>query len=461
MAKPLRRQVAYYPDSALLFSVIMEMPWALFLDSSRPSITQERYDILAADPVITLVTRGQNTQINDQHGSHTSTDDPFKLLQTILQPQITGFPDLPFCGGAIGYFGYDLGRRLECLPAHAADIDQLPEMAVGIYDWALVVDHYKQQSWLVGNGQGRLSKKKWNDLVKQFSQPLIASVGQTAFHVYGDIKSNMTKQQYAAGFDKIQRYINDGDCYQVNFAQSFSAPVKGDPWAAYQVLRKSNPAPYAAYLSLPFTQILSCSPELLLQVDGNDVKTKPIKGTAPRGVSQKQDEQLIQELICSQKNRAENLMIVDLLRNDLGKACEIGSIQVPELFQIESFATVHHLVSTVVGTMAPDKHAATLLRCCFPGGSITGAPKLRAMEIIEELEPYRRGVYCGSIGYIGVDGNMEMNIAIRTLTVTAGIIRFWAGGGIVADSVMEEEYQETLHKAAAMIELLARQRKYT
>jgi len=459
MTQPIRQQLPYHPDSTQLFAAIRKMPWAVFLDSGHPLTNQGRYDILAADPIATLVTQDQYTHINDQSGSRTSTDAPFSLLQAALQPTITGFADLPFCGGAIGYFGYDLGRRLENLSTLKASPDQLPEMAIGIYDWALIVDHQKQQSWLVGKGESQSTEKQWNDLIAQFSQP-IDPVERSTFHVQGEIKSNMSKQQYAAGFDKIQRYIHDGDCYQVNFSQCFSVPVEGDPWVAYQALRKSNPAPYAAYLNTPFSQILSCSPELFLQVHGNLVKTKPIKGTLPRGRNQKEDEQLIQELIHSQKNRAENLMIVDLLRNDLGKNCKIGSIHVPEIFQIESFATVHHLVSTVTGMMSPDADAVTLLRGCFPGGSITGAPKHRAMEIIDELESHRREVYCGSIGYIGFDGNMETNIAIRTLATFKDNIKFWAGGGIVADSIMDDEYQEIRYKAAAMFELLTSQKVY-
>ncbi|MFC1601971.1 aminodeoxychorismate synthase component I [Pseudomonadota bacterium] len=459
MTQPIRQQLPYHPDSAQLFAAIRNMPWAVFLDSGRPQINQGRYDILAADPIATLVTQGQQTHITDQSGSRGSTEDPFVLLQAFLQPRTAGFPDLPFCGGAIGYFGYELGQQVENITSQKVDTEQLPEMAIGIYDWALVVDHQKQQSWLVGAGQSNTTQEKWNELAVQFSQPTEKSDSST-FHVKGEIKSNITKQQYAAGFEKIQRYIHDGDCYQVNFSQCFSVPAKGDPWIAYQALRKSNPAPYAAYLNTPFSQILSCSPELFLQVQGNVVKTKPIKGTLPRGANKQEDEQLIQELIHSNKNRAENLMIVDLLRNDLGKSCKIGSIHVPEIFQIESFATVHHLVSTVTGMLAPNADAVTLLRGCFPGGSITGAPKHRAVQIIEELESHRREVYCGSIGYIGFDGNMQTNIAIRTLTASEENIKFCAGGGIVADSNMEDEYQEIRYKAAAMFELLACQKVY-
>jgi len=449
----VRQQIPYYPDSAPLFAIIRKMPWAMFLDSSRPLINQGRYDILTAAPTATLVTQGQETLIKNKSGECISTDDPFNLLQTLLQPKITGFSDLPFCGGAVGYFGYDLGLRLEQLPTPQSNSDHLPEMAIGIYDWAIIVDHKKQQSWLVGSGKDCSIKEQWKDFINQLSQP-INKVDDSYFHVQGETTSSLNKQQYAKGFEKIKDYIHDGDCYQVNFSQCFSVPVQGDSWVAYQTLRKSNPAPYAAYLNMPFAQILSCSPELFIQVRGGAVKTKPIKGTLPRGATKKEDEQLTQALINSQKNRAENLMIVDLLRNDLGKNCKIGSIQVPEIFQIESFATVHHLVSTVTGTLAPNTDAIALLRGCFPGGSITGAPKHRAMEIIEELEPHRRGVYCGAIGYISFDGNLETNIAIRTLTASKGEMEFLAGGGIVADSIMEDEYQEIRHKAAAMFELL-------
>ncbi len=453
MTKPLRQQLPYHPDSALRFAAIREMPWAVFLDSGRPFIRQGRYDILAADPVATLVTRGADTRIKQQD-ERLSKDDPLALLRSLLQPECEGFPDLPFCGGAIGYFGYDLGRRLEGLPAPPTDPERLPDMAVGLYDWALVVDHQRRQSWLVGQESARA---RWGDLVERLGHPPGPADGmeeRAPFQVQGAVRSPMEKRQYAAAFDRIQRYIHAGDCYQVNLSQPFSVAAKGDSWVAYRALRRSNPAPFSAYLEMPFAQILSCSPELFLQVRGNRVETRPIKGTAPRGRDRKEDERLARQLLHSDKNRAENLMIVDLLRNDLGKGCGFGTVRVPELFKIESFATVHHLVSTVTGIMAPGTDSIALLRDCFPGGSITGAPKRRAMEIIDELEPHRREVYCGAIGYIGFDGDMQTSIAIRTLAAAGGEIRFWAGGGIVADSVMEEEYREIRYKAAAMFALL-------
>ncbi len=254
----------------------------------------------------------------------------------------------------------------------------------------------------------------------------------------------------------VQKYLLEGDCYQVNLAQRFAAQASGDAYAAYLELRQSSPAPYSAFLDWPQAQILCASPERFLQVRQGRVETKPIKGTRARSDDAVEDARLAEELRHHPKDRAENLMIVDLLRNDLGKSCEPGSVRAPKLFEVESFANVHHLVSTVEGKLQSGRDALDVLRDCFPGGSITGAPKQRAMEIIEQLEPNRRGIYCGAIGYIGHDGNMDTNIAIRTLVYSEDSIRCWAGGGIVADSQCEAEYQETLDKVSAILELLQR-----
>jgi len=457
MNKPLRQAIPYQPDSALLFEAVLSEPWAVFLDSARPHSGQGRYDILAADPYLTLVTRESQTQITDRSGQRNSSEEPLQLIRQVLSSVVPGFGEIPFCGGAIGYWSYDFGRGLESLPEIATDAEHLPEMAIGIYDWALVVDHQQQQSWLVTQNRDPATAQRWNDLVDRFSTPKRQVSSQSPFRVLGEVRANMDAEQYAAGFERIQRYIRDGDCYQVNFAQRFEVEAEGSAWSAYQALRQANPAPFAAYLSYPFVQVLSCSPERFLQVRAGEVETKPIKGTCPRGTTPSEDAALMKELASSHKNRAENLMIVDLLRNDLGKSCIPGSIGVSQLFQIETYATVHHLVSTVTGRLSDGNDALQLLRGCFPGGSITGAPKLRAMEIIEELEPHRRGIYCGSIGYVGFDGNMDSNIAIRTLVHADDRIRFWAGGGIVADSVMEDEYRETFYKVDAMLRLLKQQ----
>lgn len=449
----LLTELPYRPDSSQLFAPLASQPWAVFLDSGRPNTAAGRYDVLAADPYLTLSTRGAATCIESRTGQYDSTDDPFSLLRDALGERTSGAGDLPFAGGAIGWFGYDLGRRIERLPVIAADAEDLPDMAVGLYDWAVVVDHQRQRSYLVGEGRDPRTRRRWLSLVQQFSRPP-RNVSLRPFRVREDVRSNMDRETYARAFARIKRYIREGDCYQVNLAQRFSVAADGDAWDAYRRLRELNPAPFAAYVNTPFGQALSSSPERLLRLRDGAVETKPIKGTRPRGDTPEGDSAMARELAESTKDRAENLMIVDLLRNDIGRVCRPGSVRVPKLFDIESFATVHHLVSTVTGELASGNDALALLRSCFPGGSITGAPKIRAMQIIEELEPHRRGVYCGAIGYIGYDGNMDTNITIRTLVYSQGEIRCWAGGGIVHDSDVDAEYQETFDKAAAMLRLL-------
>jgi para-aminobenzoate synthetase component 1 len=415
---------------------------------------QSRFDILSAQPYVRLITRGPLTEIHDQ-GIELAREDPLLLLRRHLAIDPACGGDLPFCGGAIGYFGYDLARRFERLPALVRDAERVPEMAIGIYDWAVVVDHLERRTFLVGQGRDPETDLKWDSLVHRFSAPP-PERQRLPFRVTSPVVSNMSRERYGRAFRRLQRYIHDGDCYQVNLAQRFAAAAAGDTWLAYQALRVMNPAPFAAYLSTPYARVLSASPERFLAVRGRRVETRPIKGTRARAGHPRLDAQRVEELRASEKDRAENVMIVDLLRNDLSKNCALGSVRVPRLFEVESYPTVHHLVSTVTGELRPGRDAIDLLRGCFPGGSITGAPKLRAMQIIEELEAQRRGVYCGAIGYIGFDGSMDTSIAIRTLVDSHGTIRFWAGGGIVADSKVDDEYQETFDKAAPMLKLLQR-----
>lgn len=451
---PLRIQpLPYRVDSAVLFESVRHLPWPVFLDSARPMVEQGRYDIITADPFQTLVTRGEITEIQAAGVVSRSTEDPFQLLRKQLS-FATGPGDAvaPFSGGAIGYFSYDLARRIERLPSLAAAKDSMPELAVGIYDWALVVDHEDRSCWLVSQGKDAKTEANWESLSDLFSRP--RQQRQGAFRLSSPLQSNLEFSHYRTCFNRIQSYIHEGDCYQVNFAQRFQAEVEGDSWVSYKSLRRVNPAPFSAYLENPFGHILSSSPERFLQLVGGHVQTCPIKGTLARSSDPREDQLRMQQLAKSLKDRAENLMIVDLLRNDIGKVCRTGTVEVSRMFSVESFARVHHLVSTVEGELAQGEDALSLLRACFPGGSITGAPKLRAMEIIEELEGLRRGVYCGAIGYVGFDGRMDTNIAIRTLLKRRDKISFWAGGGIVADSRVESEYQETLDKAAAIIEVL-------
>lgn len=445
----------YFADSAALFSSIAMNPWAVFLDSAHPYSHQGRYDIIAADPVCTLLTHGDTTEITQGGVSVKSGSDPFDLVKHYLglfsgSGADDDFDGLPFNGGAIGYFSYDLARRLERLPVIADDAEQIAEMAIGIYAWAVIVDHHRQKSVLVGQG---LDEHRRCDLVAQFSR-LPTHPVQDQFNVVSAITPNMDKAGYTQAFNRIKRYLQEGDCYQVNLTQRFTASCEGNPWVAYQLLRQLNAAPFSGYLNLPEAQILSSSPERFLKLENSVVETKPIKGTRPRKSDYAEDQRQISLLENSKKDRAENLMIVDLLRNDIGKVCKTGSVKVPTLFAVETYAMVHHLVSTVTGVLADKRHALDLLKSCFPGGSITGAPKIRAMEVIEELEPNRRGVYCGAIGYIGFNGNMDTNIAIRTLVHANGTIRFWVGGGIVNDSVVDDEYQECFDKAAALLKVL-------
>jgi para-aminobenzoate synthetase component 1 len=446
-------ELPYNRDSTRLFEEIAHWPWAVFLDSGYPASRHGRYDIISAEPMAALLTRGDSTKVQSNGGAYISSADPFDLLRQQLLPMAERDPGIPFGGGAIGYIGYDFGRRLERLPQLVEDDEQLPELAVGIYDWALVVDHHQHRSFLVGQGRDPLTRRKWQKLVHRFRAPAKV-VTREAFRVLEKIVSNMDQQRYAEAYQRIKHYIREGDCYQVNLARRFTVATAGEPWLAYQRLRQINPAPFSAYLNIPDVQVLSTSPERFLRVVDSQVETRPIKGTRSRVADPLLDRQLAESLCRSPKDRAENLMIVDLLRNDISKNCAKGTVKVPKLFELQSFATVHHLVSTITGRLISDRDALHLLRDCFPGGSITGAPKLRAMQIIEQLETHRRGVYCGCIGYLGFDGAMDTNIAIRTLVHAGGRMSFWAGGGVVADSSMEGEYQESIDKVVSLFHLL-------
>ena len=443
-----------YPAAAeRMFAPLAQQPWALWLDSAWPAGRGGRHDIITALPRTTLVTRGPETEIAAADGRvEWSRADPLELLREHLgaRQALAAPAEVPFAGGALGYFAYDLARRRQRLPERARDAEGLPDMAVGLYDGALVIDHAERNCrlWFSDDAAGRT----W---AQRFLQRLHGAAATADFAVTGEVRASLTPAAYRKAFDRVQRYIRAGDCYQVNLALRFAAPCRGHPWPLYLALRAHNPAPFSAWLNFPFGQVLSSSPERFLTVHDGEVEACPIKGTRPRAEDPGEDARQAADLAASDKDRAENLMIVDLLRNDLGQVCRPGSVHVPSLFALESYATVHHLVSSVRGTLAPGKTALDQLAAAFPGGSITGAPKLRAMQIIEELEPERRGVYCGAIGYLGRDGGMDLNIAIRTLTCHDGRLRFWAGGGLVADSRAAAEYRECLDKARALREVLA------
>jgi para-aminobenzoate synthetase component 1 len=438
------------------FSALSSEPWAMLLDSAASNHINSRFDILVARPVATLVyQKGQLIQ-TEQDQSQLLQMDPFGALQQLTsryfpdKPALSDHVDLPFVGGALGYFGYDLGTVIEPVPQAADTGSLLPDMAVGIYLWALILDKEQQQLWYV-DYRGDATTY-WAETSKLFATP--AKTG--SFRLTSDWQANMDKAGYSQKFEQVQNYLQSGDCYQINLAQRFEASYSGDEWQAYLTLRSKNAAPFSAFLRLPQGAVLSLSPERFLQLKAGQVETKPIKGTRPRFADAELDKQSAEELQAAPKDRAENVMIVDLLRNDLGKHCVPGTVKVPALFAIESFPAVHHLVSTITGTLSPSADACDLLRGAFPGGSITGAPKVRAMQIIAELEPNSRSVYCGAVGYINSQGDMDTNIAIRTLVMAQGQAYCWAGGGIVADSKVDAEYEETFHKVNKILPLLQR-----
>ena len=434
----------YRTNPAEYFAAIRHAPGAVLLDSGRPSAERGRYDLLSAWP------RAQLAVLKDESG-----EDFLQRLRLNLdqlgQAAIPAPYQLPFAGGLIGYLSYDFGRHLERLPSQALDDLQLPDARFGLYDWALISDHQQRTSQLVFHPA--LAATERQRLIDLFGQAPASA--HDSFKLSGPMLPDLSTAQYRQAFERIQAYIQAGDCYQVNFAQRFRAPCAGDPWVAYCALRAACPTPFSGFQSLPEGgAVLSLSPERFVRISERQVETRPIKGTRPRGQDAAEDAANAAELLASPKDRAENLMIVDLLRNDLGRTCRIGSVRVPELFSLESYPNVHHLVSSVTGELADDKDALDLIAGSFPGGSITGAPKIRAMQIIDELEPTRRGLYCGSLLYLDVRGEMDSSIAIRSLLVKDGQICCWGGGGIVADSDWQAEYQESITKVKVLLETL-------
>lgn len=439
------RTLPYQPDPAQWFERIRHAPGAVLLDSGRPVAERGRYDLLSAWPIEIL------------EPLKTETGNAFfarlrNALEALGDADAPANIELPFTGGLLGFLTYDFGSRLERLPTNAAQDLQLPHAQLGLYAWALINDHHSQTTHLVFHP--KLPDAQRIQLIERFES--VWSPAHTSFCLGSRFKADLERAEYQDAIARIQQYIQAGDCYQVNFAHRFRAPCNGDPWQAYQALRAACPTPYSGYISVKGGAILSLSPERFLRLTEGVVDTRPIKGTRPRRLDPEADRREAQTLLNSDKDRAENLMIVDLLRNDLGRSCEIGTVRVPELFSLESYPNVHHLVSGVSGTLAADKDALDLLAGSFPGGSITGAPKIRAMQVIDELEPSQRSIYCGSLLYLDVRGEMDSSITIRTLLVQNDQVVCWGGGGIVADSDWQAEYQETLDKVKVLMETLER-----
>lgn len=434
-------ELPYPGDRASLFAPLAAMPWAMWLDSGPAP--RGGQDLMVAMPRVTVHAWGREAIVSHSGQPRGVRADPLALLDALLADAGDGND----AARAVGYFGYDMQRS-------DAPLASVPDLAFGVYDGLVRIDHDRRRC-VIEAGDTPHGRDWAGRMAALLRRTAAGGAGnRPAFGLQGSVGANMDLAAYARAFHRVQDYIRAGDCYQVNLAMRFAAAYRGHPWPLYLALRRRNPAPYGAWLNLPFGQVLSSSPECFLELHGDRVSTRPIKGTRRRVADPEQDRRLAHELAQSEKDRAENLMIVDLLRNDLGKVCLPGSIEVPALFQVEHFATVHHLVSTVTGRLRPGVRALDVLAAAFPGGSITGAPKRRAREIIAELEPDARQVYCGAIGYLAPGGDMHLNIAIRTLLCSAGELRFWAGGGVVADSELHAEYQECLDKARATLETL-------
>ncbi|MCX8140561.1 MAG: aminodeoxychorismate synthase component I [Gemmataceae bacterium] len=458
MAAPMPhiRELRPAPPAWEVARRLIDLPHLVFLDSAEGHPQRGRYSYIAADPAVWFTA----TVGPDRSAAQLLWQEWQNLYQQHRRSVDWPAELPPFCGGWVGLFGYGLQRLWERIPRTRWDEFAVPDLAVGRYDWLLAFDHFQDRAWCIDWTAAGSAAERIAGLLRQDPPPLPECVGPQAalaapcYPLTGwpGVVSNFDRAGYEAAVGRAVEYVRAGDCFQVNLSQRLLAPLRCHPWKLYERLRQCNPAPFAAYFDLGRFQILSASPERFLRLSAEGwVETRPIKGTRPRGRSAAEDAALAQELLSSPKERAENVMIVDLLRNDLGRVCSFGSVQVQAVCELESFRHVHHLVSEVRGRLRPGCGPLELLAAAFPGGSVTGAPKVRAMEIIAELEPTARGPYCGCLAWLGFNGAMDSCILIRTMTAGQGWVQFPVGGGIVADSDPAREYEETLHKAAGLL----------
>jgi para-aminobenzoate synthetase component 1 len=435
------------PDAATSFAPLAGLPYSLFLDSAKDGHALNRYSYILWHPFEMIESMDGRVTVTNRDHQFSYAADIFKVVQERLalwsedRKIQNNLP--PFQGGAAGFFGYDLARQLERLPSRAKKTAQ-PDACIGLYDKVLAFDHAVGKAHLMIFAASETEAAAHKAFLEN-------SVRDHQIKTFGGTEAvwNTDKDDTAFRKDiaRVIEYIYAGDIFQANLSRRFSAdiPKEFDAFAHYEHMRKINPAPYAAFMNFGAVKLASCSPERFLEVKGRTIETRPIKGTMPSSLP----PSILQE---SEKDRAENVMIVDLLRNDLSKVCEDHSIEVTALCDIETFEGLHHMVSTVRGTLHGDRNSLDALRACFPGGSITGAPKIRAMEIIEELEPHRRGAYCGALAWIGFDGAMDSAITIRTLVYEGNQVHLQTGGGITATSSPEKELAETLTKASKIFE---------
>jgi para-aminobenzoate synthetase component 1 len=482
-ARPLVEELVPAPDPLATCARFAGSPFLVFLDSATDPQHLGRHSFLAADPYTAVRSKGLLTQQLVDGTWRRVEGDPLARVAALLAPHaavpVADVP--PFQGGAAGYVGYDWGMQLERVPRPRYDDLALPDVLLGLYDWVIAWDHPSGRAWVIATGipergparAGRAARRlafvkerltsgrdAWGLPERRRRVGAQGAPAHPAAPSYPvpdipGVRSTFTRDGYLDAVARVIEYVFAGDIFQANLSQRLEAPLAGTPLELYGRLRRRNPAPFSAYLDGGDVVVASSSPERFLRVEpGGRVETRPIKGTRPRGVGPEHDAALALALAESDKDRAENVMIVDLLRNDLSRVCVPGTVHVPELLALEHYATVHHLVSTVVGELAPQYGAVDLLRAAFPGGSITGAPKVRAMQIIAELEPTQRAVYCGAIGYLSLTGALDTSIVIRTCLVLGRAVYVQVGGGIVADSDPEQEYRETLDKARGLIAAL-------
>ena len=438
-----------------------------FLDSGVQSPRLGRYSFLGSDPFLIFKHHNGRNEIIREKRTEVAQGNPFDIIKNLFsQYRLITPPDVPpFVGGAVGYFSYDMKNFIEKLPSPSKGHMSIPLCFLAFYDTVIIFDHLQDTVFISSTGlpeetehhRQLRAQKRYEELCHKLSSRTLCA--PHAAHLphkqnAGEVISNFTREDYLTAILKAKEYIAAGDIYQVNLSQRFSARVHSPPFQLFRTLRSLNPAPFSAFLDCGEATLISSSPERFLRMAGRAVETRPIKGTRPRGRNKAEDDKLKDELLTSPKDRAELMMIVDLERNDLGRVCEYGSITVPELATLESYATVFHLVSTITGRLKEDKGHLDCIRASFPGGSITGAPKIRAMEIIDELEPIQRSIYTGALGYLGFNQQTDLNILIRTMLYHNGTIHFQVGGGIVADSDPALEYEETLHKGRALLAAL-------
>ena len=474
MVKELRCPLIEEIDTQLspldAFELLFEdKHFSFFLDSGMDPHKLGRHSFIGSSPFLVFSSRGSEITLARGTEKSSLSGNPFDVANKLLEIYHldSSSPPVPFLGGAVGYFSYDLCHFIERLPATAADDLQLPECYFGLYDLVVAFDNLQGKAYIISTGFPELREA---ERIERASQRL-DEVKERLANVSGSsreaplipisspteqvtLKGGFTHQEYVNAVEKARQYIIAGDIFEVNLSQRFEAELSITPYELYRCLRQINPAPFACYLGFDEVSVVSASPERFIRVRGDWVETRPIKGTRPRGKTPEEDEALANVLVSSVKDRAENIMIVDLERNDIGRVCRFGTVKVTELAKLEVFPTVFHLTSTVEGKLREDKNCIDLLKATFPGGSITGAPKVRSMEIIDELEPTRRSVYTGNIGYLSFNGDLDLNIAIRTFLVKGSKAYFQVGGAVVYDSDPEAEYQETLDKAGALIDAL-------